>query len=297
MRHTVAENVAIARSNDSRQASRTRLIARIPEFGKYVRALFILVITCVAVSFTLRAIGQEIVGIPINEQARLLLRDAGRALVEGKFAEVLEKSTRVAQLLPDDARVQQRVGELLYRSGHVMESLKPFDRTIELNPAQADDNWQRGIALATAGEFEKGAQQFEGHHRVNPDDVENSAWHFLCVAKSQGLDAARKALLPSRGDGRQPMMAILSLYRQEKSAKQLLSELELLRLNSQEQQLAIFYAHLYLGLYYDALGMDKEALQFLKQSSECVVSGYMVDVARVYLSKRFKNTDSNADND
>ena len=55
---------------------------------------------------------------------------------------------------------------------------------MELEPARTAHNWQRGIALATCGDFERAAEQFRVHHQVNPDDVENSAWYFLCVAKS-----------------------------------------------------------------------------------------------------------------
>lgn len=268
---------------------------------------FIALLACLAGSAMTQAIGQESAALPTNEQAQLLFRDAGRAFADGQFSRVLEKVKQVVELLPDDARVQQRAGELLYRSGHVLESLKHFDRANELEPARADHNWQRGIALATAGEFEKGAEQFENHHRVNPDDVENSAWHFLCVAKYRGLNAAKASLLPSRGDQRPMMMPILSMYRQEKSADQLLNDLKEFQLDlsrqqlaasqAQDQQLAAFYAALYLGLYHDALEMKQEASKYFKQSIAYQLSGYMADVSRVYFSARFKDSDGNAGND
>jgi len=255
---------------------------------------------CVAVYLGCALLGlrqaqaQEVQGPTIHQQASQLMREAGRALSQGKPAEILAKATRAAELLPDDARTQQRVAELLYRSGHVLESLKHFDRAIELNPELGDHNWQRGIALATAGEFEKGAAQFSDHHRVNPDDVENSAWHFLCVAKSAGLEKAQKALLPSRGDGRQPMMAILTLFRQEKTSEQFLQELDASALVGEQLQSATFYALLYLGLYHDAMGKAGEAKHYLQRSAECDISGYMHDAARVYLAYRFKDKDINA---
>lgn len=230
-----------------------------------------------------------------NAQAAQLMREAARALSVDRPAEVLEKATSLLRLLPDDARVQQRVAELLYRSGHVSESLKPFERANELDPAMADHNWQRGLALATAGQFEKGAEQFSDHHRVNPDDVENSAWHFLCVAKSQGLEQARQQLLPSRGDRREPMMGILSMFRQTKSPEQLLSELDSKGLQGDQLKSATFYALLYVGLYHDSVGDKSQAVQYLKRCLESDLSGYMHDAARVYLSYRFKNAGDNTD--
>ena len=45
--------------------------------------------------------------------------------------------------------------------------------------------------------------------RVNPHDVENAAWHFLCIAKSKGLDRGRSMTLPAPGDSRIPMEQVL----------------------------------------------------------------------------------------
>jgi len=42
-------------------------------------------------------------------------------------------------------------------------------------------------------------EQFELHRGPNPDAVENPAWHLLCVAKLEGPQAAREALLPVSG--------------------------------------------------------------------------------------------------
>lgn len=282
--------------SDSFRGSESHFFYNLCFENKFDRLIFVGICFCCFAVTLANANAQESVSPTVNEQARRLFQEAAQALNLGKPDQVMEKAVQVAQLLPDDARVQQRTAELLYRCGSVLESLKYFDRSVELNAAGADENWQRGIALATAGQYEKGAAQFADHHRVNPDDVENSAWHFLCLSKSQGVDSARRGLLPSRGDSRQPMMAILAMLRQEKSPEELQSDLQSLSLDAQQLQTARFYAYLYLGLYYDSQGKMNEAKDFLQKSVECKIAGYMADVARVYLQHRFNDSDNNAGN-
>lgn len=231
----------------------------------------------------------------LHQQARELIQAAAQAMADGKYEQVLDKAQRVAQLLPDDPRVQQRAAELLYRSGYPKESLALFQRANELSPEHAADNWQRGIALATAGDFQQAALQFEAHHKVNPDDVENSAWYFLCVAKTKDANQAQKALIPSRGDPRPPMMSILKMLKQELKPEQVLEVAH--STAAAERKSAQFYAELYVGLYYDALGNRQLAQKHLDGCVQMELEGYMADSARVYLRHRFDHADSAVGNE
>jgi hypothetical protein len=47
------------------------------------------------------------------------------------------------------------------------------------------------------------------------------------------------------------------------------------------------YADLYVGLYFDSLNDADRAKQYLERSLTYDASGYMQDVARVYLKDRF----------
>lgn len=231
-----------------------------------------------------------------NREAARLLAAAGDGLNNGDRKQTLENCQKVIGLLPDDLRVQQRAAELLYLSGYAKESLPAFDRVIELDPSKAAQNWQRGIALATAGEFKRGAEQFKLHHDVNPDDVENSAWYFLCVAKSEGVEAAKKAVIGSRGDSRPPMMEILKMLKGEATPDQVLEAAAKSGRNEFETNNAKSFGDLYVGLYFDSMGKSEEARKYLKRSLDYDVVSYMSRTAKVYLETRFKNsedTDSN----
>lgn len=223
----------------------------------------------------------------VEQKAIELLSSGTRLLEQRKFEQAAEKASEAAALAPNSPLILQRSAEILYLSGHTKESLPLFDRVVQLIPEDAPQNWQRGIALCSAGKFAEGAKQFETHHLVNPDDVENSAWYFLCVAKAQNIEAARKTVIPSRGDGRQPMMSVLQMLQQKLEPEQVLTAAEANTPEGEQRRRAQFYASLYVGLYYDSLGDDAQAAKYLKQSLSYGDSGYMVDTARVYLADRF----------
>ena len=83
---------------------------------------------------------------------------------------------------------------------------------------------------------------------MNPDDVENAAWHFLCVARGRIAGEARAALLPVGPDARVPMREVYQMFRGALDAGQVLSAAGI-------EPAGQFYGHLYLGLYFEALGM------------------------------------------
>jgi lipoprotein NlpI len=82
-----------------------------------------------------------------------------------------------------------------FEAGRIALSASGFDQVARMVPDLAPQLWQRGIALYYAERYQDCREQFESHRRVNPDDVENAAWHFLCVAKLESPEAARSALL------------------------------------------------------------------------------------------------------
>ncbi len=223
----------------------------------------------------------------LDQEAVLALRAAETLLEQEDYAGAAEKALEAAKLQENSPVVQQRAAEIAYLSGHPRDSLPLFQRVIELAPASAPQNWQRGIALCSCGKFEEGAAQFKIHHDVNPDDVENSAWYFLCIAKTKGVDAARETVIPSRGDGREPMMTVLKMLQGTVEPKEVIKAAEKNTSTGARRKRAQFYADLYVGLYYDSLGDQEQAVKYLKRSQRYGIDGYMADTARVYLASRF----------
>ena len=146
--------------------------------------------------------------------------------------------------------------------------------------------WQRGIALYYVGRYLDCREMFEAHRMVNPNDVENAAWHFLCVARQESLTAARAALLPVGPDSRLPMTEIYQMFRNELSPDGVMEIAQ--RAPSRARERALFYAHFYVGLYYEAIGSDTKAREHLVSAADdtyAPVGGYMHTVARVHVDQ------------
>ena len=188
------------------------------------------------------------------------------------------------------ARVLQSRGENHFREARIAKSIADFDRQLQLQPDRAAEHWQRGIAYYYAGEYEKGARQFELHRTVNPQDVENAAWHFLCVVRAPkgSVEAARRQLIPVTGDSRIPMAQIQQMLAGATTTE------DVLRAGEEAGGAAKFYADLYVGLYYEALGRDDESLRLvtLAANNRAAKNSYMGDVARVHVTLRKKATAS-----
>jgi len=171
-----------------------------------------------------------------------------------------------------------RQAETDFIAGRVEASVDGFDRVAELVPDAAPQLWQRGIALYYVGRYGDCRRQFESHRRVNPNDVENAAWHFLCVARAESPEAAVEALLPVGPDARAPMREIYEMFRERLSADQVLAA-------AGDQPRARFYAYLYIGLHHEALGRRAEARAAITTAAEdrfASVGGYMHAVAVVH---------------
>ena len=179
----------------------------------------------------------------------------GRAHEDSReFARAVADYDAGLKLNPKATLVYQRRGEAHFRLGHFKESIADFDKFIELMPEQSPHHWQRGIALYYDGRFEDGRKQFELHQTVNPNDVENAVWHFLCVARASGIEKARVALIPIERDARVPMMQVHALFAAKLKPEDVLGAAQAGNPTPAQLDNQLFYAHLYLGLYYEALG-------------------------------------------
>jgi lipoprotein NlpI len=187
----------------------------------------------------------------------------------------------VAQRPANDVRATLERAIADFLDGRVADSVEGFDRVAALAPAVAPELWQRGIALYYLGRYEDCRRQFESHRTVNPNDVENAAWHFLCVARLESPERAKDALLPVGPDPRRPMREVYAMFRGDLAPDAVLAA-------AGTDASGQFFAHLYVGLYYEATG-DARAREHLAVAAEdrfARAGGYMHTVARVHLRVR-----------
>ncbi|MBL8176737.1 MAG: tetratricopeptide repeat protein [Bryobacterales bacterium] len=173
-------------------------------------------------------------------------------------------------------------------AGEIPKSIEAFDKAVKLDPNVEPHLWQRGISYYYTGQFEEGRKQFEIHRKVNPNDVENSVWWYLCMARLNRRAEAQEKLLPVGPDERIPMTEVYSLYSGKGSEKEVLAAMEQGKPSDRELRMRRFYGYLYLGLFAEAAGNAAKARAQILKAVQQNVGGYMWEVARTHLESKPK---------
>lgn len=190
---------------------------------------------------------------------------------------------RTGQLDAERAEVYHRRGVVHFFAGHIQKSAEDFDKYVAMKPKEMPHHWQRGITLYYAGRYEDGQKQFESHQTVNPSDVENAAWHYLCVARRLGAEKARELLIPIKADRRIPLMKAHAMYAGKATPEEVLAEANKGEPDEEELKNRLFYGHLYIGLWHEANGRADEAKKHITLAGETYFEEhYMGEVARVH---------------
>ena len=182
------------------------------------------------------------------------------------------------------ARAAFERGVAAYFESDLDAAIAAWDRELELMPQRAPSHWQRGIALYQAGRPADAARQFEQHQTLGTNDVENAAWHLLCVACSPGesIESARAKLLPIdlAADARVPMAEIYRLYagRGDEAAVRKAAA-------AHGSEAAAMFADLYLGMWAEVGGDHDRAKELLAAAGthESVRQSYMARSAAIHL--------------
>ncbi len=192
-----------------------------------------------------------------------------------------------AQDSPIFSRIVIRRGMEEFRAGKIKESVNTFEAAARMDPEVPPTLWQLGISYYYAGEFEKGRKQFELHQTINPEDAENAMWHFLCISRLQGVEAARKVLIPISQDPRIPMKELHGLFAGKMTRDDVLKAARAGNPSETALKERLFYAHLYLGLYEEALQHPKESLaEITLAGTDYAQNDYMGAVAKIHLQVR-----------
>lgn len=216
----------------------------------------------------------------------LLLVSCAPAQDEGMLERAVETYTRAIEDGRAGADMYNRRGSAYFMLGRITESIDDFDRAIALSPSSDPYHWQRGISYYYAGRFREGREQFERHQTVNPNDVENGVWHFLCAARELGVDEARKRMLPISGDPRIPMSEVYELFRGRLTVDDVFAAAHEGDPAEDDLRFRLFYAHLYVGLYYEALDDEARMREHIRKAAEDYSIGhYMWHVARVHAAR------------
>lgn len=240
-------------------------------------ALITISLACAMMVATARSYAQE-----LNNETTELLTQAARAAQQKNHQQAIDLLDDVVQKDSKKAIAYYLRGCENFCVGNVKRSVADFDKYVQLEPKAESRQWERGISYYYAGEYEKGAKQFELYQTYHNQDVENSTWRYLCVAAKDGVPAAQKNMLPIEEDRRVPMMQIYELYRGNAKPEDVLKAIEVDNPEANEKNKRLFYAHLYLGLWYQAANQRDLARKHILEAEQHKIEHYMWDVAHVH---------------
>src|SRR5258708_11721738 len=205
-----------------------------------------------------------------------LVQSAQRHEARREHVEAIDDFDQILKLRPKWDDAYNHRGAEHFKMANIQQSLADFDRALEIEPAQAPYHWQRGIALYYAGRYDDGRKQFELHQTVNGNDVENAAWRYLCMARAGTVQSARDSILPIEHDSRVPMMQIYALYKGKTGVDDVLAA-------AAGSNDGLFYAHLYIGLYYEAAGKPDAWRRHISGAVKQKAYLYLVAMCAVHL--------------
>jgi lipoprotein NlpI len=212
-----------------------------------------------------------------------LLSQALEASSAENWKQAEELLTKLLQRKEAPAQAWYWRGRAKFCLGKVKESAIDFDQYYEKVPEIRSRQWERGIALYYAGRFQDGAKQFELYQTYHDSDVENATWKYLCEAQVIGPKEAQANILEIGPDRRVPMRRIYDLYAGKASVEDVFKTVEEAQLEAAAEKRALYYAHLYVGLWYESLGQEDRARPHLKRAgTDLPIDHYMGWVGRVH---------------
>lgn len=222
-------------------------------------------------------------GASESDTVRQLLAEAQTAAANRHTAQAMAALNQIVASEPGLAVAYYLRGREYLRQGQFAQSVADFDRYLELQPQRQASLWERGIACYYAGQFQQGADQFSAYQTFDDNDVENAVWHVICRSQLVGFAEASSEIMRVKADRRVPMMQVYDLFRGAATPADVLSAARSMELRPDERKLAEFYAHLYLGLYYEVRGERESSQQAIRRAVEDHVNdNYMWDVAQAH---------------
>jgi tetratricopeptide (TPR) repeat protein len=180
-----------------------------------------------------------------------------------------------------DPRAYIHRGMVHFKLANIDESIADFDIAEQLDSRLTPYLWQRGLSYYYAEKFADGAKQFEVDLSVNSQDVEETIWRYLCIARLYGAAKARQSLLPVKNDPRLVMQRVYDLYAGHCSTD------DVLAVGTNNDKRAKFYGYLYIGLYFEAENRTDQARHYMTQAfNEYEIDDYMWHVAAIHQKLR-----------
>lgn len=211
-------------------------------------------------------LAQEVIEIVPEHSGAYVFR-AEANLRMGNREEALKDYNKLIEMYPESYPLMITRGEIYLMMGRFKEAEADFNRVIELEPKQKMILWQLGLVEYFLGKYKEAYEQLEAHKEFNPSDSENAAWHFAAMARDPeiGPEKAKKNVMQlAEPDLRgETFHAIYKLFKGETNPEGVLKAAEAGEPESKVLNERLFFANYYIGLYYEALGQNDKAREYI----------------------------------
>ncbi|MBI3466277.1 MAG: tetratricopeptide repeat protein [Planctomycetes bacterium] len=197
-----------------------------------------------------------------------------------RHAEAIADFDRAIEMEPKSMTGYRYRGRERFKAGEVEKSIADFDRAIAVEPEHENEFWERGLSRYYVGQFAQAQKSFEDYHKVGPDDIENGLWRMLSQAEVEGLSAAQKALFKYEPKQRPPFPLLYDLYAGKSKPEDVLEHATDGAIGEAGLRTRLFYAHLYLGMWFVANHDRETAIAHLEKAVALRSTDYMWYVAR-----------------
>jgi len=116
----------------------------------------------------------------------------------GHSADALGIYARIAQVLPDNAEVQDEWGRLHHRLGSYAAAVARYERALEIEPGRLNTQLTRANAYEALGDLSKAIECFELALTTAPDEAEAIAGLASCAFRSCDWDLRERTLAKLR---------------------------------------------------------------------------------------------------
>lgn len=206
--------------------------------------------------------------------------------IEKKYKEAEKANTSRISEQPNAIDAYSRRGDARLFLGKFKGAAEDYEKMIQLNPALDVSHWRLGIAYYYLSRFDKSSHQFEIYHNYDDVDRENGIWRFMSQTRLKNMELARKGLLKYEKTDRPPYPWVYSLYAGDIKPDEVYRKIDEGGFSDRYKERVLFHAQLYVGIFHELHGRDKEALKHLRAAAANeygrTTGTYMWQVARLH---------------
>jgi Tfp pilus assembly protein PilF len=111
----------------------------------------------------------------------------------GRVVPEIERTAKVAEVLPQDAQAQFNYGKALHKAGHVEDAIGRYELALRKQPSLAEAEFFLGLALSDQGDVDRAIEHYERSLLLDPKNGKcESNLAGILVSKGMRAEARRR---------------------------------------------------------------------------------------------------------